>query len=169
MSGENYEEITKRYIGDQLSSSIFFSKPGLFLLDSLPVDPIPAFDLEDINIVQPVEICSLPVASIKLDGDWVQRVGGEEGSEASGSFEYRILESLPLSLCSILAPHVEERCLGIKLIETLDEMGGSIGQVAEFHIFALIEDTSSRVFIAPLENFETYNEALDRVDTLLGR
>lgn len=167
MSGDNYAEIERRYIDDQLPESIYFyKKPGLSLAKSLPFHPIAAWDREDINIVRPLEKCALPVANIKLDGSWVQGKGGE----LVGSHEYSVIETLPLSLCSILAPHVEQqRCLGIKLIETLDEGGGSIGQVSEFHIFGLVSDANSEVFVAPLENLETYNEAVDRVDSLLGR
>ena len=165
LSGDIYAEIDKRYIDDQLPESVsFYDKPGLSLAKSLPFHPIAAFDMEDINIVTPLKKCALPVANVKLNGGQAEENGRDLG------VSYSVIETLPLSLCSILAPHVEQqRCLGIKLIETLVDSGGTIGQVSEFHIFGLIADANSEVFVAPLENLETYNEALNRVDSLLGR
>ena len=150
-SYDYYQEIYERFINHDLAPlRKFIEYPGLFLGNSLPFHPIPAWDRDNINIVRPLEKCAVPIDEIRINCDRVQRRKGE----TIGSNEYKALQSHPFYECSSLAPHAGQRCLDIKTIETFDDGGGSTGPTSQTHIFGLFADENSDVFVAPLVNFQ---------------
>ncbi|MFP6900791.1 MAG: hypothetical protein VCA36_07585, partial [Opitutales bacterium] len=80
---------------------------------------------------------------------------------------YGLYMKIPVQKCKIIAPNVSDNCMEIGLVRISAESGGSIGYLTTVTIYGIIKDPiTDKVFMTPLVDFDSLNEALNYIDAL---
>ena len=73
----------------------------------------------------------------------------------------------PNIYCKKITPNISDNCMEIGLVRISAESGGSIGYLTTVTIYGIIKDPiTDKVFMTPLVDFDSLNEALNYIDTL---
>lgn len=171
LSGDNYDEYRRRFnVG-----SDFDTNPGRYLGGTVPLEPIvPSWGGELSLAVELSHCLSTPAGNLDFEDGWVRmkvpKVPNEECvpySHPQVCPRYRVVKRISQEHCKSLAPNLSDSCIELRLVETVDPTGGSMGDDVRVGIFGIIEDQDSdKTYIVPLVHFDYLNDALNYVDTL---
>jgi uncharacterized protein YecT (DUF1311 family) len=172
ISGDNYEEYYGLLDPDGKASfeeipyqSDFIREIGKYLGKQVPLEPIiPSWgkDGEKLSLAKKLSNCSVSPENSKVELNDEGLIDQEMscGSSYCNKYGYRVLKVIPLDKCKLLAPHLSDYCIDLRLVYLLGE--GSA------NIYGVIEDPKTRnTMVVPLVNIGNENEALNFVDELV--
>jgi hypothetical protein len=94
------------------------------------------------------------------------KIEGEESDDGfGGEFRYEVIEALPVSLSSTLAPYLDKNFEEIKLVQYFYRLG-SMGTRSEFIIYGILNLEDGKKVILPLRNFDNEDLARKTILTL---
>jgi len=169
LSTDNYEEYRDRFdVGAD-----FDSAPGQYLGAAVPLEPILASWGDELSLAVELSRCTANSSSdpvVSNDG-WVRMTETTEDCAAADADpstvcpRYRVVRTVPDDRCATLAPNLV--CRSVQLLEIVEPTGGTMGDAVSIGIFGLVENPADgELYVAPLVNFATLNEALNYVDAL---
>ena len=88
-----------------------------------------------------------------------------KGENVGTYFYYKVIEALPVSLSSTLAPYLDKNFEEIKLVQYFYRLG-SMGTRSEFIIYGILNLEDGKKVILPLRNFDNEDLARKTILTL---
>jgi len=93
-------------------------------------------------------------------------VSAHDNTEYHGSTDYTVAATIPTQQCRRLAPYIPYSCLDLRLIRLVGSSGGSLTKV-DVVIYALyFNNSTNKIMLFPLVNFESINDGLNYIDDL---
>jgi uncharacterized protein len=179
-SSDNYEFYHEHYGGDSAYPD-FVRNIGRYMGAKIPLEAVTADWGDKVSLAVELNKCSIPYSSlgkpIKIDESDAtitieitdKAVRGTCSSEftlACVSNWYTVLRNIPLEACGLLATHFKDDCIDIRLVQYAPAFRGGSSPAS---IYGIIKDQlSKRIYMVPLANFYTANDALNYVDGLLA-
>ena len=170
ISLDNYEEYREQFgIGTD-----FAVAPGRYIGGSVPLAPIVPSWGGKLSLAIKLSECMSAQQSgdVEFVDGWVHMKACNDEclsciDLSSYCPRYRVLKRVSRNHCRSLAPNFSNKCIDLRLVETVDPTGGTLGDDVNFSIFGIIEDLASReTYVMPLINFDNLNTALNYVDAL---
>ena len=173
LSGDNYEHYYDTFAkGKELDSGKFVKNIGQYIGGLVPIAPIArwakAGSEEKLSLAVNLSGClkKKNQTKIKMEDGWVS----DNRCYPEGYclvHKYRLIKQISLRNCKALAPHFSENCIALGLVQHSEATGGSIGNAVGEGIYGVIKDpTTKKVFVMPLVNFGSLNDALNYADQL---
>ena len=180
-SGDNYEFYHEHYGGNSAYPD-FVRNIGKYMGAKIPLEAVTADWGNKVSLAVELNKCSTPYSSlgkpIKLDDSnatitieitdkAVRETCSSDTYECESNWAwYTVLRKTPLEACGLLAPHFKNDCIDIRLVQYAPAFRGGSSPAS---IYGIIKDRlSKRIYMVPLVNFNTANEALNYVDRLLA-
>jgi hypothetical protein len=149
LSGDNYDHFHDTYAPD-VDYEIFSRYIGRYMGKQVPIEPIPNPWDDNEN-----EKLSLAVS--------LADCAASDDQEKS----HEVIKTLPLDLCSTLAPNYPKSCRDIRLVKVSGPCGGSMGCDENTGAYGVIEIARKKaIYVVPLVNFDNENDALNFLDDL---
>ncbi len=161
LSKDNYEYIYDNYLEWKGIREEHFQKtPGFYIGNEIPLGHIEGYD-RNIGLAVSLEDC-LEYGTEIVDG-WVRKL---DNCDFCNSFEYRVLSSPGLEICTsyMTGDHLE--CIDVAFVHTRDAGGGTLGQTSLYTLYGIVKIWNEDEFIVPLENFHSKQRARDRIDEI---
>lgn len=179
MSGDNYEEYYEKNIKgdhwDEFAEHIGRYIGGPVTLKSIVPSWAKKGSNEKISLAIKLSEClqNKKLPKITLEDGWVSQNIMETQNECYKNSDYclkeryGLIKRISLKNCQSLAPHFPENCIDLGLVQISDETGGSMGNDIRESIYGIVKDPASQeVYVVPLVNFSSINDALNFVDQL---
>ena len=176
MSGDNYEDFYDPFVkGKGVKWDEFEKHIGRYIGGMVPIKPIiPSWaekgSNEKISLAIKLSEClqNKKLPKIKIVDGWVsQNKCLENSPDRCLPEKYRLIKKISLKNCQLLAPHFSESCIDLGLIQTSDVTGGSMGNDVRQSIYGIVKEPNTQdVYVMPLKNFGSLNDALNYVDKL---
>jgi hypothetical protein len=174
-SGDNYEYYYDEFLNNVDSKGEFFNNPGQFFGDTIPlsskyVSPFPLLSDYPWTGDLPVELslCQkvITTSNVSIDDDGTATECDEDTDSCLKTY-YDLYMNIPVQFCDKIAPHISDNCIELGLVRLIGETGGSMGNYITESIYGIIKDPiTNKMFMTPLVNFGSLNEALNFVDDL---
>jgi hypothetical protein len=140
----------------------------------VPLEPIVPSWGEELSLAVKLSRCLSASSSgdVEFADGWVRmKVSNDECLSSSDPSDfcphYRVVKRIARDHCKSLAPNLSDSCFELRLVQTVDPSGGTMGAAVNIGIFGIIEDpVSGETYVMPLVNFEHLNAALNYLDAL---
>ena len=163
-SGDNYEYFYEKYVDsdrDNLYSdayNMFTRYIGEYFGSEVPLGSIASpwsgyGNSDTIALASEISECQ-------------QELSQEALEEFRPNSSYSVLKDVSNKYCKQLAPHIEGNCLDLALVTVTGPLGYSKTDV-DTALYAVFEEEDADVYIVPLVNFDSANDGLNFVDSLL--
>jgi hypothetical protein len=163
-SSDNYEEFFDTFVNDENAN---FAHVGQYMGDLIPLAPLQASWGDEISVAVKLSSCvqNGEMPKVEMRNGWVEKESCDE--YGCLTYSYRLIKRLSLDHCGTLAPHFSEDCVDLGLVQVSKESGGTIGNIVSEVVYGVIDDpVTNEVYVMPLENFQSLNDALNLVDQL---
>jgi len=175
-SGDNYEYYYDTYIDKRdIDLGEFSMNIGRYIGGSVPVAPIPfpwstAISADELSLSTRLSECLQNKKPTKttMDGSWVStKICQKDKPDWCLVNKYQLIMRISLNNCRFLAPYYSNNCIDLGLVQISEESGGSMGNMIDVGIYGIVIDQSANeIYVIPLVNFSSLNEALNYVDEL---
>tara|TARA_B100000315_G_scaffold259738_1_gene316967 strand:+ start:1281 stop:2396 length:1116 start_codon:yes stop_codon:yes gene_type:complete len=182
-SSDNYEDYHERYGGNSKFRD-FYQNIGEYIGTKIPLDRMHGG--VDYPLAKDLKLCTTPYAgnekTISLNNNSEKRtieIGEERVREKYCSLDgdceagyyyddsYSVLRNLPKEACGLLAPQLKSNCIDVRLVRRPPQFRGGFPSGVIYGIIK--ESTKNKLYVVPLKNIGTVNDALNFADTLISK
>ena len=161
-SGDNYELFFENYFKkesdyDSPEFNDFINNIGNYINKEVPLEDVIETGwnaLPQISLTTYLDSCLSKEPKTMIEGEYVDTY-----------FYYKVIEALPVSLSSTLAPYLDKNFEEIKLVKYSHRLG-TMGERHKFIIYGIVQLKNGKKVILPLRNFDNEEQAKKTILTL---